>query len=46
MISPRRSEVFYIYTVKFGDGEKEVVLHEDEIEIDTAKTRRRFGLSG
>jgi len=27
-------EVFYIYTVKIGDDEKEIVLHEDEMEAD------------
>jgi len=31
-ISPRRGEVFYIYTVRIGDSYKEVTLHEDEIE--------------
>ena len=25
-------EVFYVYTVQIGDGEKEIVVHEDEIE--------------
>ena len=28
----RGTEVFYIYNVRIGDGEKEVVLHEDELE--------------
>ncbi len=28
----RDTEVFYIYIVRIGDGEKEVVLHEDELE--------------
>lgn len=32
-ISPREStEVFYIYSIRIGTGDKEVVLHEDEIE--------------
>ena len=43
-ISPDRSRVFYIYTVQFGTGQKEIVLHEDEIEADTAKARKRLGL--
>ncbi|MFC2017533.1 hypothetical protein ACFLUD_03875 [Chloroflexota bacterium] len=36
-ISPNRSEVFYIYTIRIGTGHKEIVLHEDEIKAD--KTR-------
>ena len=39
-ISTKRGEVFYIYTVKIGTREKEIVLHEDEIEADTTKTRK------
>ena len=31
-INLRAGEVFYIYTVRAGDGNKEIVLHEDEIE--------------
>lgn len=31
-ISPPAGEVFYIYTVRVGAGDKEIVLHEDEIE--------------
>ena len=31
-ISPRSSEVFYIYTIRVGTGYKEIALHEDEIE--------------
>ena len=32
-ISPRTSEVFYIYRVRVGsDSKKEVVLYEDEME--------------
>lgn len=31
-ISPRWGEVFYIYTVQIGQGQKDVVLHEDEIK--------------
>jgi hypothetical protein len=31
-ISPRNSDIFYIYTVKVGNETKEVALHEDEIE--------------
>jgi hypothetical protein len=34
-ISPRGSEVFYIYMVRVGTGNKEIVLHEDEIEAHT-----------
>ena len=44
-ISPNRGEVFYIYTVQFGTGQKEIVLHEDEIEADTLKARKNLGLS-
>ncbi len=31
-ISPTPGQVFYIYTVSIGSGNKRVVLHEDEIE--------------
>jgi hypothetical protein len=31
-ISPHWSEVFFIYTVQIGQGPKDVVLHEDEIQ--------------
>lgn len=31
-ISPRTSEVFYIYNVRVGADYKEVVLYEDELE--------------
>ena len=31
-ISPRHGEVFYIYTVRIVDGNKKLVLYEDEIE--------------
>ncbi len=31
-ISPNVGEVFYIYTVRIGTGNKEVVLYEDELE--------------
>ena len=44
-ISPSRGKVFYIYTVQFGTGQKEIVLHEDEIETDTLKARKKLGLS-
>ena len=40
-ISPIEGEVFYIYTVQFGTGQKEIVLHEDEIEADTVKARKK-----
>ena len=43
-INPNMGEVFYIYTVQFGFGQKEIVLHEDEIEADTLKARKRMGL--
>lgn len=33
-ISPHGGEVFYIYTVKIGTAEKEIVLHEDEMIAD------------
>jgi hypothetical protein len=31
-MSPPAGEVFYVYTVRVEDGNKEIVLHEDEIE--------------
>ena len=31
-ISPHWGEIFYIYTVQIGQGQKDVVLHEDEIK--------------
>ena len=31
-ISPNWGKVFYIYSVKIGEDEKEIVLHEDEIQ--------------
>ena len=31
-IRPNWGDVFYIYTVKIGDGQKDIVLHEDEIK--------------
>ncbi|MBI3041017.1 MAG: hypothetical protein HYY80_05155 [Chloroflexi bacterium] len=36
-LSPTRGEVFYIYTVKIGSAQKEIVLHEDEIKADNAR---------
>ena len=30
-IRPSAGEVFFVYTVKIGDSEKEIVLHEDEM---------------
>ena len=36
-ISPPGSKVFYIYTVKIGTDQKEIVLHEDEMKADKAK---------
>ncbi len=33
-IRPDAGEVFFIYTVKMGDGEEEIVLYEDELEAD------------
>ena len=31
-VRPNWGEVFYTYTVKIGDGQKDIVLHEDEIK--------------
>ena len=31
-LRPSAAGVFYVYTVKIGDDEKEVALHEDELE--------------
>jgi len=33
-IRPSAGEVFFVYTVKIGDSEKEIVLHEDEMRAD------------
>lgn len=33
-ISSNTGEVFYVYTVQIASGEKEVVLHEDELAAD------------
>lgn len=33
-IQPNTGGVFYIYTVKVGDNDKEIVLHEDEIKVN------------
>ncbi len=33
-IRPDAGEVFFIYTVKMGDGQEEIVLYEDELEAD------------
>lgn len=41
-ISPTRSTVFYIYTVKMESSQKEIVLHEDELETATARSRNDF----
>jgi hypothetical protein len=30
-VQPNAGRVFYLYTVKIGDSEKEIVLHEDEM---------------
>ena len=27
-------KVFFIYTVQIGDGQEEIVLHEDEMKVD------------
>ena len=36
-ISPSGGQVFYIYTVRIGTGQKEIVLHEDEMKADKTK---------
>ena len=33
-IRPNAGEVFFIYTVKMGDSQEEIVLYEDEIQAD------------
>ncbi len=33
-IRPDAGEVFFIYTVKMGDGQEEIVLYEDEMKAD------------
>jgi len=40
-VSPPMGEVFYVYTVRIGTSNKEVVLHEDEIELMRRKTSSR-----
>ena len=35
-ISPTRTEVFYIYTIRLEHDGQEVVLHEDELEAFVA----------
>ncbi len=39
-IGPRTGDVFYLYViaVKINDREKEIILHEDEIEMTFAPT--------
>jgi hypothetical protein len=32
-ISPEAGKIFYLYTVRFGTGNQEIVLYEDEIKI-------------
>ncbi len=31
-IEPPTGQVFYLYTVRVGTGDKEIILYEDEIE--------------
>ena len=33
-LRPNTGEVFFIYTVRVGDNEKEIVLYEDEVKAD------------
>ena len=33
-IRPDAGGVFFIYTVKMGEGQEEIVLYEDEMEAD------------
>ena len=33
-IRPSAGEVFFVYTEKIGDSEKEIVLYEDEMKAD------------
>jgi len=33
-IRPNAGQVFYIYTVKMGESQEEIVLYEDEIQAD------------
>ena len=33
-IRPDAGEVFFIYTVKMGESQEEIVLYEDEIQAD------------
>ena len=38
-ISPNWNQVFYIYTVRIGTIQKEIILHEDEIRAEKAKVQ-------
>ena len=31
-LRPNTGEIFFIYTVRIGDSEKEIVLYEDEVK--------------
>ncbi|MFC2020603.1 hypothetical protein ACFLU1_02245 [Chloroflexota bacterium] len=43
-ISPPSGEVFYLYTVRIGSSNKDIVLYEDEIEhVPGTKPSRRSG---
>ena len=33
-IRPNAGEVFFIYTVKMGESQEEIVLYEDEMQAD------------
>ena len=41
-IDPPTSEVFYLYTVRVGNSNKEIVLYEDEIK-HVSKTKSKSG---
>jgi len=41
-IQPPTGEIFYLYTVRIGTGDKDIVLYEDEIKpLTSAKPGRR-----
>ena len=40
-ISPIKGKFFYIYTIRFGASQKEIVLHEDEIAAITVEARKK-----
>ena len=40
-ISKERNEIFYLYTVRIESEHKELVLHEDELDVFSALSTRK-----